>query len=141
MNLARFEWLSDQRQNRFKRLWIQNLNLRSVTWNHFRFKLWSWNNRLKRLQELDRRYRLTESSNAEIAHAWFRLALASGYPGLESALQRAKMRSVPDRIEREDRTFHERVARTFLVQRHRHMECRVLALSDQAVRVRLVPLL
>ena len=33
-----------------------------------------------RLQELDRRYRLTESSNAEIAHAWFRLALASGYP-------------------------------------------------------------
>ena len=40
-----------------------------------------------RLQELDRRYRLTESSNAEIAHAWFRLALASGYPGLEPALQ------------------------------------------------------
>ncbi len=40
-----------------------------------------------RLQELDRRYQLTESSNAEIAHAWFRLALASGYPGLEPALQ------------------------------------------------------
>lgn len=33
---------------------------------------------------------------------------------LEAALQRAKLRSVPDRIEREDRTFHERVARTFL---------------------------
>jgi hypothetical protein len=40
-----------------------------------------------RLQELDRRFRLTESRNAEIAHAWFRLALASGYPGLEPALE------------------------------------------------------
>jgi hypothetical protein len=40
-----------------------------------------------RLQQLDSRYRLTASSNAEIAHAWFRLALASGYPGLEPALQ------------------------------------------------------
>ncbi len=40
-----------------------------------------------RLQDLDRRYQLTASSNAEIAHAWFRLALASGYPGLEPALQ------------------------------------------------------
>jgi aminopeptidase N len=40
-----------------------------------------------RLQELDLRYQLTASSNAEIAHAWFRLALASDYPGLEPALQ------------------------------------------------------
>ena len=40
-----------------------------------------------RLQEMDRRYQLTVSGNAEIAHAWFRLALASGYPGLEPALQ------------------------------------------------------
>jgi leukotriene-A4 hydrolase len=40
-----------------------------------------------RLQELDRRFRLTESRNAEIAHSWFRLALASGYPGLEPALE------------------------------------------------------
>lgn len=40
-----------------------------------------------RLQELDRRYRLTESSNAEIAHAWFRLALASSLPDIEPALQ------------------------------------------------------
>ena len=40
-----------------------------------------------RLQEMDRRYQFTVSSNAEIAHAWFRLALASGYPGLEPALQ------------------------------------------------------
>ncbi len=39
-----------------------------------------------RLQELDRRFQLTESRNAEIAHSWFRLALASGYPGLEPAL-------------------------------------------------------
>jgi leukotriene-A4 hydrolase len=40
-----------------------------------------------RLQELDRRFQLTESRNAEIAHSWFRLALASGYPGLEPALE------------------------------------------------------
>ena len=40
-----------------------------------------------RLQELDRRFQLTGSRNAEIAHAWFRLALASGYPGLEPALE------------------------------------------------------
>ena len=33
---------------------------------------------------------------------------------LESALQRATLRSVPDRIEREDRAFHQRVASTFL---------------------------
>jgi len=40
-----------------------------------------------RLQELDRRFQLTASRNAEIAHSWFRLALASGYPGIEPALQ------------------------------------------------------
>jgi len=40
-----------------------------------------------RLQELDRRFQLTASRNAEIAHAWFRLALASGYPGIEPALE------------------------------------------------------
>ena len=40
-----------------------------------------------RLQELDRRFQLTESRNAEIAHSWFRLALASGYPGIEPALE------------------------------------------------------
>lgn len=33
---------------------------------------------------------------------------------LEAALERATLRSVPDRIEREDRAFHERVAATFL---------------------------
>ncbi|MDH4166085.1 MAG: M1 family metallopeptidase [Gammaproteobacteria bacterium] len=40
-----------------------------------------------RLQELDRRFQLTASPNAEIAHSWFRLALASGYPGIEPALE------------------------------------------------------
>lgn len=33
---------------------------------------------------------------------------------LDAALERAKLRSVPDRIEREDRSFHQRVAETFL---------------------------
>jgi hypothetical protein len=41
-----------------------------------------------RLQELDRRFKLTGSHNAEVAHAWFRLAIASAYPGLEPALER-----------------------------------------------------
>ncbi len=40
-----------------------------------------------RLAELDHRFHLTESRNAEVAHAWFRLAIASGYPGLEPVLQ------------------------------------------------------
>jgi leukotriene-A4 hydrolase len=43
---------------------------------------------VERLAELDRRFGLTESPNAEVAHAWYRLALASGYPGLEPALER-----------------------------------------------------
>jgi len=33
---------------------------------------------------------------------------------LDSALERASLRSTPDRIEREDRSFHKRVAETFL---------------------------
>ena len=41
-----------------------------------------------RLAELDRRYGLTASTNAEIAHAWFRLALASGYGGIDASLER-----------------------------------------------------
>ena len=40
------------------------------------------------LAELDRRFALTGTRNAEIAHAWYRLALASGYPGLEPELER-----------------------------------------------------
>jgi hypothetical protein len=42
---------------------------------------------LPRLQSLDARFGLTESANAEVAHAWFRLALASGYTGIEPALE------------------------------------------------------
>jgi leukotriene-A4 hydrolase len=40
------------------------------------------------LVELDRRFALTSTRNAEVAHAWYRLALASGYPGLERPLER-----------------------------------------------------
>jgi leukotriene-A4 hydrolase len=43
---------------------------------------------LPRLQSLDARFGLTDSANAEVAHAWFRLALASGYTGIEPALER-----------------------------------------------------
>jgi leukotriene-A4 hydrolase len=41
---------------------------------------------IARLQELDGRFKLTGTRNAEIAHAWYRLAIASGMPGLEPAL-------------------------------------------------------
>jgi aminopeptidase N len=41
-----------------------------------------------RLAELDQRFHLTGSHNPEVAFAWYRLALASGYPGLEPALER-----------------------------------------------------
>jgi hypothetical protein len=41
-----------------------------------------------RLQQLDQRFHLTESTNPEVAHAWFRLAIASGYPGLEPTLEK-----------------------------------------------------
>jgi len=41
---------------------------------------------VERLQELDSRFHLTGSPNAEIAHAWYRLAIASNYPGLEAPL-------------------------------------------------------
>ena len=42
----------------------------------------------ERLAELDRRFGLTGTHNAEVAHAWFRLAIASGMPGIEPALER-----------------------------------------------------
>lgn len=42
----------------------------------------------ERLGELDARFELTASRNAEVAHAWYRLALASGYAGIEAALER-----------------------------------------------------
>ena len=41
-----------------------------------------------RLQELDQRSSSRSRRNAEIAHAWYRLAIASAYPGLEPALER-----------------------------------------------------
>jgi leukotriene-A4 hydrolase len=42
----------------------------------------------ERLGELDARFGLTASRNAEVAHAWYRLALASGFAGIEPALER-----------------------------------------------------
>lgn len=39
------------------------------------------------LKELDQRFQLTNSANSEIAHAWFMLALKTGYPGIEPALE------------------------------------------------------
>ena len=40
-----------------------------------------------RLVELDRRFSLTASGNAEIAHSWYRLAIASGLRDIEPALE------------------------------------------------------
>ena len=45
-----------------------------------------------RLAELDARFRLTDSTNAEVAHAWFRLAIASGYTTAYAALERYLLR-------------------------------------------------
>jgi aminopeptidase N len=45
-----------------------------------------------RLAELDARFRLTETGNAELAHAWFRLAIASGYEAAFPALERYLLR-------------------------------------------------
>ena len=39
------------------------------------------------LAELDRRIALSGSRNAEIAHAWFRLAIASNYAGIDGPLE------------------------------------------------------
>jgi leukotriene-A4 hydrolase len=56
-------------------------------WLHFVTRM-SRPQSIARLQELDQRFHLTASRNAEIAHAWFRLAIASDYPGLEPTLER-----------------------------------------------------
>jgi aminopeptidase N len=56
-------------------------------WLHFLSRL-ARPQPVARLQELDRRFNLTASPNAEIAHAWFRLAIQSNYPGIEPALER-----------------------------------------------------
>jgi hypothetical protein len=42
----------------------------------------------KRLAELDRQFKLTESQNAEIAHVWYRLAIASRYTAAYPAMER-----------------------------------------------------
>jgi hypothetical protein len=42
----------------------------------------------KRLAELDRQFTLTESQNAEIAHVWYRLAIASRYTAAYPAMER-----------------------------------------------------
>jgi aminopeptidase N len=55
-------------------------------WLHFLSRL-TRPQPVARLQELDRRFHLTTSPNAEIAHAWFRLAIQSHYPGLEPTLE------------------------------------------------------
>jgi aminopeptidase N len=44
-----------------------------------------------RLVALDRQFRLTESGNAEIAHVWFRLAIASRYAPAYPAMERYMM--------------------------------------------------
>jgi leukotriene-A4 hydrolase len=40
------------------------------------------------LAALDRRFRLTDSTNAEIAHVWFRLAIANPYQAAYPAMER-----------------------------------------------------
>lgn len=45
-----------------------------------------------RLAELDGRFALTASRNAEIAHSWYRLAIASDYHAVDSALEQYLVR-------------------------------------------------
>jgi hypothetical protein len=45
-----------------------------------------------RLSALDRRLKLTESPNAEIAHVWFRLAIANRYTTAFPAMERYMIR-------------------------------------------------
>ena len=70
---------------------IRTEDLQTATWTvqewlHFLSRL-PRPQPVARLQELDRRFHLTASPNAEIAHAWFRLAIQSDYPGLEPTLE------------------------------------------------------
>ena len=44
------------------------------------------------LAALDRRFKLTESTNAEIAHVWFRLAIANRYTAAYPAMERYMIR-------------------------------------------------
>jgi hypothetical protein len=45
-----------------------------------------------RLAALDRRFTLTDSQNAEIAHVWFRLAIANRYAAAYAAMERYMIR-------------------------------------------------
>lgn len=45
-----------------------------------------------RLSALDRRFKLTDSPNAEIAHVWFRLAIANRYTAAFPAMERYMIR-------------------------------------------------
>ena len=45
-----------------------------------------------RLTALDRQFKLTESQNAEIAHAWYRLAIANRYTAAYPAMERYMIR-------------------------------------------------
>ena len=45
-----------------------------------------------RLAALDRRFKLTESGNSEIAHVWFRLAIANRYAAAYPAMERYMIR-------------------------------------------------
>jgi hypothetical protein len=45
-----------------------------------------------RLSALDRRLKLTDSPNAEIAHVWFRLAIANRYTAAFPAMERYMIR-------------------------------------------------
>jgi len=45
-----------------------------------------------RLTALDQRFKLTESMNAEIAHVWYRLAIANRYTAAYPAMERYMIR-------------------------------------------------
>ena len=45
-----------------------------------------------RLTAIDRRFTLTESMNSEIAHVWFRLAIANRYTAAYPAMERYMIR-------------------------------------------------
>ena len=44
------------------------------------------------LAALDRQFKLTDSTNAEIAHVWFRLAIANSYTAAYPAMERYMVR-------------------------------------------------
>jgi aminopeptidase N len=82
----------DTQRQRWERGELATAELQTAGWSvqewlHFLTQV-SVPQAVPRLQSLDARFGLTESTNAELAHAWYRLALASGYTGIEPALER-----------------------------------------------------